>query len=232
VLPDLVRAAAHVSPERLASPVDYDLTNVAPSEMSYIRYFAPVVLVLLLQHIAVTLTSLSTIRERTRGTAELFAAAPVRLSEILVGKALSFAAILAVLALVLILLLIFVLDVPLLGSVLTAVLILALLIAVSLAIGFILAAVSTTESQTVQLAMLVLLFAIFFGGWVVPLYSLEMPFRAIGYLVPVTHAGEALRMVMLRGELLSVRPLVVLALMLLVLGPIAALLMRRSLRMW
>jgi ABC-2 type transport system permease protein len=232
LLPDVIGAAARVSPRRLAAPFDYALANIAPVETSYVRYFAPVVVALLLQHVAVTLASLSTVRERTRGTVELFAVAPVRLSEILIGKALSFATILGGLAVMLLLLLVFVLDVPLLGNVLMAALIVALLVAVSLAIGFILAAVSTTESQTVQLAMLVLLFAIFFGGWVVPLSSLDMPFRAIAYAVPVTHAGEALRAVMLRGSLVPLSSVGALALMALVLGPIATLLMRRSYRMW
>lgn len=40
-----------------------------------------------------------------------------------------------------------------------------LLVTVSLALGFSIATLSTTESQTVQFAKLVLLLPIFFGGW-------------------------------------------------------------------
>ena len=124
-----------------------------------------------------------------------------------------------------------VLDVPLLGSLGMAALILALLIAVALAIGFILAAVSTTETQAVQLAMLVLLFAIFFGGLFVPVVSLDMPVRLIAYAVPLTHAGAALRPVMLRGDLVPLSAVVALAVMAAVLAPLASLLMGRSFRM-
>jgi ABC-2 type transport system permease protein len=231
LLPDVVTAAALISPRRLAAPVDYELINRAPSEISYLRYYAPVVLALLLQHVAITLTALSVVRERTRGTVELFAVAPIRIGEILAGKSLSFGAILAFLALVLLLLMVVVLDVPFLGPALLAVLILALLVLVALALGFIIAAVSATETQAVQLAMLVLLFAIFFGGLFVPLASLEMPVRAIAYAVPVTHAGQALRAVMLRGALVPISAIASLALMAALLMPAAYLLMQRSFRL-
>ncbi len=232
LLPDVVRVAARVSPERLAAPVDYRLSNRAPTPISAVNFAAPVVVALLVQHVGVTLVALSVIRERTRGTVELFAVAPVRLGEILLGKALSFGMMLAGIASLLLGLLVLVLDVPLLGNVLLAALILGLLIVVALALGLILAALSTNEPQTVQLAMLTLLFAIFFGGLFVPVESVDMPVRAVSYLVPVTHAGVALREVMLRGGLSSAEPLWSLTLMAVVLAPLAYLLMRRSYRMW
>ncbi|MGH2588420.1 MAG: ABC transporter permease [Dehalococcoidia bacterium] len=232
LLPDAIRVVGGISPERLAAPVDYRLTNLAPTEISVINFAAPVVLALLVQHVAVTLVSLSVIRERTRGTVELFAVAPVQPGEILLGKALSMSAILAVLALALILLMALVLGVPVVGSLLLIALILALLIVVSLAIGFILAALSSNEPQTVQLAMLTLLFAIFFGGLFIPVESVEMPVRAVSWLVPVTHAGAALRAAMLRGDLIPWDALWSLVLMALVLVPIAYFLTRRSYRVW
>ncbi len=231
LLPDVVEAAARVSPQRLAAPVDYDLTDIAPSAVSYVSFYTPVVLVLLLQHVAITLAALSVVRERTRGTIELFRVAPVRLVEVMTGKALSFGAILAGLAAVLLLLVVFVLGVPMLGNVLLAALVVALLIAAALAIGFIIAAISTTESQAVQLAMLVLLFSTLFGGLLLPLANLDMPVRVIAYAAPVTHAGDALRDIMLRGDAFPVWPAVALALMVLMLTPAAYLLMRRSLRL-
>lgn len=231
LLPDVVQAASRISPERLAAPVGYDLTNLAPTHISYLRFYAPVVLMLLLQHVAITLAALSAVRERTRGTVEMFAVAPVRLSEILAGKALSFAAILAVLAIVLLALLVFVLRIPLLGNVALAALVVLLLIAAGLAIGFVIAGLSTTESQAVQLAMLVLLFSTFFGGLFVPLAGLDMPVRAVAYAVPVTHAGTAMRAIMLRGNLVPLGSVAMLAVMVGALAPVAYLLMRRSYRL-
>jgi ABC-2 type transport system permease protein len=232
LLPDVVRVASRISPQRLAAPVDYRLTNLAPSTISIVNFSAPVVIALLMQHVAVTLVALSVIRERTRGTVELFAAAPVQPGEILLGKALSLTAMLAVLAALLLVLVRFALDVPILGNLFAIALLLLLLVAVSLAIGFIIAAVSSNEPQTVQLAMLTLLLAVFFGGLFVPVDSVVMPVRIVSYLVPVTHAGEGLRGEMLRGEMLTLAPVWSLALMAAVLVPLAYLLTYRSYRLW
>lgn len=232
LLPDVIRVAARISPELLAAPVDYRLTNLVPSEVSAVNFAAPVVVALLVQHVAVTLVALSVIRERTRGTVELFAVAPIRPSEIVLGKALSFSAMLAVLTVLLVLLTVLVLGVPLLGSLLLMALILALLAVVSLAIGFIIAALSSNEPQTVQLAMLTLLLAVFFGGLFVPVESLEMPVRAVSWIVPVTHAGAALRAVMLRGGSIPLEAIWSLLLMAAVFIPLAYLLTRRSYRVW
>jgi ABC-2 type transport system permease protein len=227
-LPNVLNAASRISPARLAAPTDYTLTDVAPSSVDFTHYYAPIVIVLLLEHIGITLAALSVVRERTRGTTELFAVAPVRLSEILTGKALSFALILAIISAILIVLMVFALGVPFLGTVGMAVLILALLIVISVAIGFCLAAISQTETQTVQLAMLVLLFAVFFGGLFVPLYALDYPVRAIAYIVPVTEAGDALRTVLLRGNTVPIWELAALGGMAAFFIPLAFLLMRRS----
>lgn len=228
-LPGLVQAAAQISPAQLAQPTDYQLIDIAPSKSNYVSYYAPIVLVLLLEHVAITLAALSAIRERTRGTVELFEVAPIRLTEILLGKSLSFILILGILSVILILLIVFGLGVPFLGSVAVAILVLGLLIVVSVAIGFCLAGVSTTETQTVQLAMLVLLFAIFFGGLFVPIYTLDYPIRGIAYVVPVTEAGDALRAVMLRGNSIPWWPEIgALGIMAAVFVPLAYLLMRKS----
>jgi ABC-2 type transport system permease protein len=231
LLPGVINAAARISPSRLASPVTYRLSNLAPSEVTYLRFYAPVVIALLLQHVAVTLAALSVVRERTRGTVEVFAVAPVRLGEILIGKALSFGAIIVAVAAVLLVLVVFVLGVPMLGNVLLLGLIILLLVAASLAIGFTIANLATTETQAVQLAMLVLLFATFFGGLFIPLVSLGLPVRLVSYAIPVTHAGVALRAVMLRGDLVPADSLAALGLFIAILGPLAVLLMRRSFRM-
>ena len=57
-----------------------------------------------------------------------------------------------------------------------------------------------------------------------------MPVRIIAYAVPVTHAGEALRAVMLCGDLVPMAPVWTLVLMVAVLAPVAALVMGRSFR--
>jgi ABC-2 type transport system permease protein len=228
-LPDVLNEVARISPRRLATPTDFRLTNLVPSIVSYMHYYAPVVVALLLQHMAVTLATLSVVKERTRGTFELFAIAPIRLTEIVLGKALSYGVILLVLTTILLVLMVQFLHVPLLGSLPELLLVLVLLIVVGIALGLIIAAVSTTESQAVQLAMLVLLFTVFFGGLFVPASNFVEPVRQLTLLAPLTHAGNAMRTIMLRGQAAPRGSLFGLLLMAALLCPAAMLLLRRAL---
>ena len=61
-----------------------------PISPSFTSFYAPGVLVLLLQHIAITLAALSMVRERLLGTIELFRVSPVRPGEIIAGKYIGF----------------------------------------------------------------------------------------------------------------------------------------------
>ena len=55
-----------IPPEVIAADVA-EIRNVSPSTSYVISYFAPAVLALILQHLAVTLVAMSLVRERTTG---------------------------------------------------------------------------------------------------------------------------------------------------------------------
>ncbi len=176
-----------------------DLQNVAPVEPTAIGFYTPGVLALLLQHIGVTLSSLSGVRDRLLGTLELFRVSPVGAGHILVGKSLGFGLLLAAIALALTLAVTSVLEVPLLGGALLYWVSLGLVIFAAVGLGFALSVVAATESQAVQLSMLVLLASVFFGGFFLPTDLLFSWVRAVSYLLPVTYGAIDLREVMLRG---------------------------------
>ena len=182
----------------LAAPFSVEPTNTVPAEPTAIGFFTPAVVALLLQHIAVSLASLSMVRDRLLGAMELYRVA-VRPLEIILGKSLSYGLLLGVVGAALVLLVNQLLGVPILGDPAWAVVTLALLLFSSLGLGFFIAGLAQTETQAVQLAMLVLLASIFFGGFFLPLDTLWGPIRAISYLLPVTFGSIDLREVMLRG---------------------------------
>jgi ABC-2 type transport system permease protein len=74
-----------------------------------------------------------------------------------------------------------------------------LLTLASLGIGFMISAWSKTDSQAVQLSMLVLLLSIFFSGFFLPLENFASPVREIGYFLPLTHGITGIQSIMLRG---------------------------------
>jgi ABC-2 type transport system permease protein len=204
--------ATKVPPDVLASPFSVEATNTVPAEPTAIGYFTPAVVVLLLQHIAVSLASLSMVRDRLLGAMEVYRVAPVRPLEIIVGKSLSYGLLLGVVGAGLVLLVNQLLGVPILGAPIWAVVTLGLLLFSSLGLGFFIAGFAETETQAVQLAMLVLLASIFFGGFFLALDTLWAPIRTISYLLPVTFGSLDLRDVMLRGVVPDLGSLGVLAL--------------------
>jgi ABC-2 type transport system permease protein len=140
----------------LVAPMAEETKSVATSAPSFVVFYAPNVLALILQHIAVSIAALALLREKFYGAIELFRVAPVTTLEILLGKYGSYLLLVGFLAVVLTAAMIYLLGVPLLGQVAWLALSIGLLIFASLGIGFAISATSGTDSQAVQFSMLVL----------------------------------------------------------------------------
>lgn len=185
-------------PAVIVSPLTESYRNLNGTAYDPMIFYAPSVLAMLVQHIAVTLGSLSLVRERLLGATEVFQVAPVNLRNVLVGKYLGYtlfiAAITAALAA-----LMYPLGIPFLGSPWDFVGLIVLLTLASLGVGFLISALSRSESQAVQLSMLVLLLSVFFSGFFLPLQNFLAPVRALGQALPLTHGIAGLQSVMLRG---------------------------------
>lgn len=185
--------------EVLISPFEARESNLAPTSPNFVEFYAPAVLALLIQHIAITLTALALVRERVRGTVEIFRVSPISAREVLTGKYLSYFIIGASLSAILALVIIYGLGVPMLGDVLDFTLVIGLVLAASLGMGFLISAVVGTETQAVQAAMILLLAAVFFSGFFLPLENLQTPVQVVAYILPVSYGISGLQEVMLRG---------------------------------
>jgi ABC-2 type transport system permease protein len=194
-----------IPPEVLVSPVQQKYDNLQGRALDFMSFYAPAVLALILQHIAVTLGSLSLVRERLLGALELFRVAPVSSLQVLIGKYLGYTLFIAVITAALVGLMILpqALGVPFLGDVLVFAGLVALLTLSSLGIGFLISTYSKTDSQAVQLSMLVLLLSIFFSGFFLPLENFRVPINYVGYALPLTHGIRGLQAIMLRGAMPS-----------------------------
>jgi ABC-2 type transport system permease protein len=191
--------AARIPPEVLAAPTRANLVNVAPSSPGVVAFFAPAVLALILQHLAVTLVAMSLVRERMSGVMEVFRIAPVSAAEILAGKLLAFGLIGGGVAAITVTLLVVGLNVPLLAEPAALAGAIALLLLASLGLGLVIAVISDSERQAVQLSLLVLIASVFFSGFVISIDQFTEPVRAFAYLFPVTHGIRLIGDLMLRG---------------------------------
>jgi ABC-2 type transport system permease protein len=186
--------------EVVVSPFEPRSRDIARLEPNFVTFYAPGVIALLAQHIAVTLSALTLVRERLLGTTEVLRVAPIGIWSIAWGKYLSHFTLTALLAAGLTAALHFGLGIPLLGGVQNYALALGLLIAASLSLGFFISAIASSESQAVQFSLLLLIGSVLFGGFFLSLESLLEWVRVISYALPITHGIIALQSTMLRGE--------------------------------
>lgn len=190
--------ALNVPPETLVSPLEPEFTNLRGETLSYVDYYAPSVLALILQHIAVTLGALSLVREKERGILEMFRVAPISGWNIIVGKYFGYSVFLVLLAVLLAALLIL-LGTPFLGSYYLYIALMIIFLLASLGIGFLISCLSNSDTTAVQLSMLVLLVSIFFGGFFLPLENFSPWIRPLIAALPLTHGIQGLQNIMLKG---------------------------------
>ncbi|CAN5710238.1 hypothetical protein BH24CHL8_BH24CHL8_09420 [soil metagenome] len=226
---DVEGSLTEIPPEVIAEPTQATANNVAPTQPSIVQFFAPAVLALVLQHMAVTLSALSLVRERLSGTMEIFRVSPINSVELLLGKYLGFGIISALMAVSVVLLMVYGLATPLLGSPLVLAGIVALIVLASLGLGLLISVVSDSERQAVQLSLLILLASVFFSGIVLPVDDFRFEVRFLAYGLPVTHGITLLQQVMLRGTITTEGQIAVLAGSGVVLLLLTAFLLRRQL---
>jgi ABC-2 type transport system permease protein len=191
---------ATIPPEVLVTPVRFEYQNTRGKALDFMTFYAPGVLALIVQHIAVTLGAMSLVRERLLGALELFRVAPVSINQLLLGKYLGYTLFIGIMLALLVGLLVFTpLAVPFLGNIWQFVACALLFTLASLGIGFVISAWVTSDSQAVQLSMLVLLMSIFFSGFFLPLENFAPEIRGVGYALPLTHAIAGFQAIMLRG---------------------------------
>jgi ABC-2 type transport system permease protein len=192
-----------IDPRIVVQPFQSRTESVALLKPTLPDYFAPSVIVLLLQHLAITFGALSMVQEQRLGTMELFRVSPISALEILLGKYVSFMLFGAVIGGAITAIILYVLHVPLLGPPeLYAGALLALLFT-SLGLGLVISLLSSSDSQAVQYAMLVLLTSVFFSGFIMSLRTLWEPVRVVSWLTPATYGIALLQDIMLRGQLVQ-----------------------------
>ena len=186
----------------VVSPFSEKVSGLFNGLLSVTGFFAPAVIVLLLQHVSVTFASLSIVREKRSGIMELFRVSPITAFETLVGKYLSYLFFGSVLAGVITALAVWLLKVPILGRLQDYALAVVVLLFASLGVGFLISLISDTDTQAVQYSMLLLLASIFFSGFFLDLRMMKQPITYIAWSLPATYGIRMLQDIMLRGTAL------------------------------
>jgi len=193
-----------VEPGVLVTPLRSETVGVQDVRLRPIDFFAPAVVILLLQHLAVTFAVLAIVREQRSGSMELFRISPLSSLEMLLGKYLSYLVFGAILAVVISVTVVLALEVPMLGSWVDYALVVLTLLFTAIGVGFLLSLFAKTEMQAVQYAMFILLGSVFFSGFFLDLRYLWEPVRAISWALPATYAIRLMQGLMLRGDPINI----------------------------
>jgi ABC-2 type transport system permease protein len=183
----------------LVNPFASDISGLSNIQFTTTGFFAPAVIVLLLQHLSITFASLSIVRERRSGIMELFKVAPITAFETLIGKYVSYLFFEIILAGVITALAVWVLNIPLLGHWQDYAIAVIILLFTSLGVGFLISLISETDTQAVQYSMLLLLASIFFSGFFLDLRLMWEPIKVLAWSLPATYGIRMLQDIMLRG---------------------------------
>jgi len=200
-------------PKLLAAPTRAEVSDLAPTEPTILWFYGVAVLVLIVQHVGITVSSLSILQDRQRGTVDLFRVSPIRATELLVGKYLAFATISLLVGAVVLALLVVGFGVPVLGAPEHVVLALGLLVLASTGVGLLVSLISDSDRQAVQIALIILLASVFFSGLAIDRSHFTEAVRVASAALPTTQATELLQDLLLRGVIRSPAQVAILATM-------------------
>jgi ABC-2 type transport system permease protein len=202
-LQQLLRQVRTADPALLSAPFGAQITNVAPYVPSGTSYFLPGILALVLQHLALTLAAVSIARDRRLGVLDIYRLSPASAGEVMFGKYLGLALMVVLIMIAITLLALTALHLPVLGGMVWLIAVLLAFLLAGLGMGFVVGLLTNNEDAAIQLAMLLLIASVAFGGLLAPLEQLSPPLRVAAYALPVTTGKILLEAVMFRGYLVD-----------------------------
>ncbi len=166
---------------------------------SFIDFFAPGVMGLAAMMVTFMLSIISFVHERSTATMDRLLSTPVTEGEIVAGYAMAFGLVGLVQSIVIIATAIVLFQITIQGSVLLVLLIVFVFGVGMQGLGFLLSSLARSEFQAIQFLPLILFPSILLSGVFWPIEAVPAVLRPVSALVPLTHAVDAMRSVMIRG---------------------------------
>jgi len=162
-------------------------------------FMIPALIGIILQFLAVLLTSTAIVRERERGTIEQLIITPIRPWELVVGKILPYVLIAFFDLLEVLIIGTLWFRVPIVGDVGLLLALSALFLVTTLGIGLFISTVARTQFEAMLLAFFTQLPSIFLSGFFFPIAAMPAFLQALSYLIPLRYFLIIVRSVLLKG---------------------------------
>lgn len=164
----------------------------------YANYIIPGLVAILLQIVALVLTSIAIVREREQGTLEQLLVTPVHPLGLMLGKLAPYLFVgLGEMALILFLMR-FGFSVPIHGNLVFLFGMAVVYLFSLMALGLFISTRAQTQAQAQQMAQMFLLPSIFLSGYIFPFEGLPHLLQLVGLILPATHMVAIMRGVVLR----------------------------------
>ena len=166
-------------------------------------FMIPGLIGIILQFLAVLLTSTAIVRERERGTIEQLIITPIRSWELIVGKLLPYVLIAFFDLLEVLIIGTLVFNMPINGSVPLLLLLAGLFLVTTLGIGLLISTIAKTQFEAMLLAVFSSLPMMFLSGFFFPLAAMPPFLQLISYLIPLRYFLIIVRAILIKGVGLS-----------------------------
>jgi len=187
------QAGALNSPVEIRTQVWYnpDLVNA--------YFMIPGLIGMILQFLAVLLTSTAIVRERERGTIEQLIITPIRPWELIVGKLAPYALIAFFELLEILIIGTLWFKVPVNGDIGLLLALSGLFLVTTLGLGLLISTIARTQFEAMLSAMVIILPSIFLSGFFFPLAAMPPFLQVVSYLVPLRYFLIIVRAVVIKG---------------------------------
>lgn len=171
-------------------------------DTGYFAKIAPVLMAFFIFFFVFLISGMALLGERTSGTLDRLLATPVKRSDIVFGYLLDYGLLGFLQAVVICLAGIYILNIEIVGSLAAVVTVCVLFAFVALAFGLLLSTFAESEFQMMQFIPLIVVPQVFFSG-IVPLSSMAGWVQALGKILPLTYAGDAMTGIIMEGQSLA-----------------------------
>ncbi len=169
-------------------------------------FMIPGLVGMILQYLAVLLTSTAVVRERERGTIEQLIITPIRSWELIVSKLLPYAVISFFDLLEVLVIGAVVFNVPVNGSVPLLLGLSGLFLITTLGLGLFISTLANTQFEAMLFAIMFQLPSIFLSGFFFPIAAMPPFLQAISYAVPLRYFLIVVRAIQIKGVGISAVP--------------------------
>lgn len=182
-----------------AAPIDVRTRVLYNPDLLSTYNMIPALIGMILQMTTMTLTSMSIVRERERGTMEQLVVTPIRNWELMVAKITPYILV-SLIDVVLILVVGSVwFNVPIRGSVALLFALTGLFIIPNLGIGLLISTAARTQQESQFLTMPIMLPSMFLAGFLFPIAALPPFLQLVSRIIPLTYFLVIVRGVVIKG---------------------------------